>query len=371
MKHVNQKTQAVFSPDRVDKLMTKINNSTAISVIGIPGVGISLFLKHLAAQNPEQSYYIDVFGLPQANPTEFFKAILSKLGGTTASFEISEIIAACKLRLEQILKTNEKIVIYFGGLDQLKKYFRQEFFHQLRSLQSGNQEKIVFVFGICRRIESLIPEDLMDTDLQMFSSVYYLKPYSPEDLTYLLSIYGPYTSEADMTKAITLSGGHFQFLQLLLRSERLHDPLNDPFIKLAMKNIYQHLTYQQKTVLKKVATQTVSETEDTFLINIGLVKIVDNSYQLFSPLFEDFVKSQNTHKLPVKEDRLLKLLKKNLGVVVSKDEIFNFVWQNDSDNASDWALDALIYRLRRHPVFLSKGFVIENHKKNGYALLKN
>jgi len=38
-----------------------------------------------------------------------------------------------------------------------------------------------------------------------------------------------------------------------------------------------------------------------------------------------------------------------MGNVVSKDDIFATVWSDSPDQASDWALDALIYRLRKHP----------------------
>ncbi len=57
--------------------------------------------------------------------------------------------------------------------------------------------------------------------------------------------------------------------------------------------------------------------------------------------------------------------------VVSKATIFETIWKDDMDKASDWVLDALIYRLRRHWAFLSKGYVIESFKKRGYMLLKN
>lgn len=359
-----------FCSERVAKVKALLESSTSSSIIGIPGVGISIFLKYLAEQPFGHSLYIDVFGLPNLTSNELFKEILKQLGGNPESHEDGEIVAECKHLLEKHVQNNDKVIIYFGGFDQLKKSFHQEFFHQLRSLRSVDQKKIVFVFGICRRIESLVSKDVMDVDLNMLSSVYYLKPYSEADLHAMLSVYGPQITD-DIDKYLKLSGGHFQLLQLLLRSERFHYPMHDPFINLALSNIYQHLTYQQKKLLKKVALQDVSTVDDEYLVNVGLVKKVGTSYKLFSPLFEEYLRSQTALKLPVKEARLLKLLKENMETVVAKEKIMSFVWGDKIEDASDWALDALIYRLRRNPAFIAKGYVIENHKKQGYSLLKN
>lgn len=41
-----------------------------------------------------------------------------------------------------------------------------------------------------------------------------------------------------------------------------------------------------------------------------------------------------------------------------------------SGNATDWALDALVYRLRKHPFLKANGFIIESHKKVDYILIK-
>ncbi len=75
-------------------------------------------------------------------------------------------------------------------------------------------------------------------------------------------------------------------------------------------------------------------------------------------------------KLPVKEAKLFKLLRQNAGKVVSKDEIFSEVWPEGDNGATDWALDALIYRLRKHPFMQSHHYIIESHKKVGYTLIQ-
>ena len=74
-----------------------------------------------------------------------------------------------------------------------------------------------------------------------------------------------------------------------------------------------------------------------------------------------------------KELNSFKLLRQNMGRTVSKDEIFNVVWDPPAggpEGATDWALDALIYRLRKHPFMKANNFVIESHKKVGYTLIQ-
>lgn len=369
----NNNFSGEFCPDRVFDIKKLVDSSVTSSIIGVPGVGISIFLKYLAGQTFAKFIYIDVFGLPNLTSQDLFKTLLSQLGGNSKSKSEGELAVECKERIEKLTQQNERVVICFGGFDQLKSSFNQKFFHHLRSIRNVNQKKVVFMFGICRRLETLISEDLMDTDLNMLASVYYLKPYSADDLIYLLSIYGPKSeiSKEVLYELLELSGGHFQILQLLLRSERLSSPASDPFLKLALRNIYQHLTYQQKKIVQKVAVSGSYEKKDDYLTKVGVIIQEEGKYKLFSPILESYVKSQRAEKLPPKEAKLFSLLKNKLGKVVSKDEIFENIWKDDAENASDWALDALLYRLRRNPYFVSRGYLIENYKKQGYALLKN
>ena len=66
---------------------------------------------------------------------------------------------------------------------------------------------------------------------------------------------------------------------------------------------------------------------------------------------------------------MFSVLKAHLNTVVSREEIFSSVWGVEDDNVTDWALDALVYRLRKNKVFQNSGFTIENHKKQGYSLI--
>lgn len=363
---------ANFATEQTAEMITRIEAGTTTSVLGIPGAGITLFLKQLSSQPLGKVIYTDVFSLPNLTTKAFYDDLLGKLGGNQRIKDEVEIVTACQKRLKEMVTQGERVVIFIAGFDQLQPHYSTNFFHYLRSLRALDPTKIVFIFGICRRLETLLPADLVNTDLSLFSSVYYLQPYSIEDLHYLLTMYGPSTDlgSKELDRLIALSGGHFQFLQLLLGSERRHDPIQDPFIQLAFKNIFTHLSTSQKAIVRKLATDGTYLKADDYLTKIGIIEKTGDRYELFSELFADCVRAFSAPKLPVKERRLLSILKSKEGRIVPKRDIYDAVWRGE-EIGTEWALNALIYRLRKHPAFTVQNFAIENHKKLGYSLVRN
>ena len=68
--------------------------------------------------------------------------------------------------------------------------------------------------------------------------------------------------------------------------------------------------------------------------------------------------------------KLFILFKKYLGRTISKDIIVEGIWGKDSEAATDWALNSLIYRLRKNQTFINQGYIIENDKKIGYKMTR-
>lgn len=342
-----------------NQIKNSIEMGQCVTVNGMPGVGISLFLKELCEENFAHFYYVDVFALSQITTDTLFKELSRLLGNNDSPNHIEEIQQSLQEKIQ-----SKPIVICFAGFDKLEKNLTKKLFDDLRAIRGIDRSKIIYIFGVCKRIETIIPESVMDSDISMFSKKLYLIPFSSDECEYLLQKYGP---RVDNEK-ITLSGGHFQLLQLLIQTEFPANPLNDQFIELCLKNIYMHLTIHQRKILQKIADGKIPAKIDPYLASIG---IINSNNEFFSPLFKVFVLNQKSKKIPAKEGKLFRLLKARSGTVVNKTDIFQTVWEGDSSEATDWALDSLIYRLRKNETFQKSGYYIESVKKQGYILFKN
>ena len=91
---------------------------------------------------------------------------------------------------------------------------------------------------------------------------------------------------------------------------------------------------------------------------------------MFTLLLEQHLQTKRSQVLPPKEKALLGILQKNAPDFVSKDVLIEQLWNNSRDGGSEWALTALLYRLRKHPSFIASGNTIVTYKKRGYALVE-
>lgn len=348
--------------NNINQIKKYITSGQCVTVNGMPGVGISLFLKEVCRENFAEFHYINVFGLSEMTTDALLDEIANSLN--VESQDTNKLASIQKTLKQKIF--SKPLVFAFAGFDKLEKNINKDLFDTLRAIRSTDRSNILFLFGVCKRLETIIPEQVMDSEISMFSTKLYLKPYTKEDTKELLKKYGPSIANSD--EKIELSGGHFQLLQLLLQTEYPNSTLSDQFIVLCLKNILSHLTTTQKRELIKIAQNKSSASSDPYLSNIG---IINNKQEIFSPLMVEFLLKNSTTKIPLKEGILFRLLKSRSGKIVEKNEIFRIVWKDNSDNATDWALDSLVYRLRKNDVFKTSGFEIESIKKIGYRLLKN
>lgn len=358
--------------NRLSDVENLLRNRQVLSVFGMPGSGISLFLRELAKSNLAKPFYVDVFGLTELSSKGLFAALAEKLDIKIDDLEESKLVTECIKKLESLTKNKSRVAIYFGGFDQLKSVLNSDLIQSLQSLERSCAGNVVLIFGLCESLPRLLNDKVFDAALRLFSNAYYLKPYSNEELRYLMSLYGPLYWEKlpNLENSIKLSGGHFQLLLSLLGSQREISDSLDMHYKLLFKNLYDHLHGPDRTTLRRVARNTKRLQASDYLIGTGIVQQEGESFQLFSPLFKQYLLEINGKRLPVKEQRLFSLLKRNLDYTVSKQEIFDTVWK-DEEVASEWALNALVYRLRKHPAFLAKNYMIENQKKLGYTLSRN
>jgi len=364
-----------FAKDKMTEFKTLINRGLSFVTISMPGVGASYFLKYLATRDfayftaKQEVYFIhvDMYSLPALTQHEFFKLLLEELGGKPAKKTDEQLLQDAKQILKDLLVKQPKIVLIFNRFDQLKSQFDENFLSRIQSLNAIDPDKIVLIFTSTKPLTEITPEALSGGNLNFYSENLYFKPYSTADLKEILEIDpGRLTTQENLDRLLKLSGGHNQLLHILLSSQK-EELLLDQFVKMQLKELMDYLSYSERKQVQKIALGKKVDDIDEYLLGIGMI-IPEG--KLFTPLLEDYIKTNLPAKLPVKENTLFKLLKASLGEIVPKDEIFKEVWGEDDDSATDWALDALIYRLRKHPFMSSQGYIIESHKKVGYTLIQ-
>lgn len=362
-----------FCEKSIREIKKLIKLSISFSVIGMPGMGISIFLRYLSTNKFAYFIHLDINELPNLSKNEFFKLLLKELGGLIITSD-QEVVELCKKQIKELISENQRLVIIFNRFDKLKKSFNQNFFDNLRVFRDIDKEKIVMIFAANKPLIEQSSQAFTGGNLNMFSQSFYLSPYSITDLKKILCLNSPslLKNKTKLKLALTLSGGHYQLSQLLLKSDYLGDDLfADSAVKLQLRELYEYLNYKQRKQLQKIALGKRVRFIDKYLLNVGFVQKDNRDLKFFTPLFSTYLKANLKMKLPLKELKLFQLLKKKEGQVVSHEEIFQIIWNDDSEEASDWALKALIYRLRKNPAFTALGYNIENHKKLGYFLVRS
>lgn len=364
-----------FCRGKVQKLKKLIDSSACFTVIGMPGVGVTIFLKYLATTDLAHFIYVDSYLLADLTKEEFFKLLFKELGGDVESG--NQIFEKCLKKLEELTQKHDKVVLIFNRFDQLKSIFDANFFGNIWALRHVNREKIVIISTANKSLSEIAPEALNAGNQEIFSRIVHFRPFLPEDLEVIASIYEQNNlieNPQAISLAKNLSGGNYQLLQLLLKSARLSNPLQDRFIQLQLKELFEFVSFKQRRILQKIASGKRVDFVDEYLVEIGLIKKLVRGYELFTPLLSEYIVHHHPKRLPLKEAKLFKLLKQHLGKVVEKEEIFSVLWPEDSkeyDKASEWALNSLIYRLKKNHTFITSGYHLENHKKEGYILFKD
>ncbi len=362
-----------FAQDKLKEFKQLIDASLSFVVLSMPGVGVSYFLKYLAMQTFAHFIHVDLYLLPTLSQYEFYKLLLTEVGGSPKSKTDEQMLGEIKKKIRQLADSEKrgKIVIIFSRFDQLSKHFDWNFFSNIQSLTTISPGKIVLIFTSTRPLHDITPDALSGGNLNFYSEELYFKPYNKTDLENLIKIepIRP-VPKPILERLLDLSSGHNQLLRILLSSQKQQNLLLDQFVKLQMKEFVDYLDYHQRKQVQKIALGKKIEEPDEYLLGVGMVKKIGSEYQLFTPLLSEYIKTNLPVKLPVKESKLFKLLRQNMGRTVIKDEIFATVWGDHEEGATDWALDALIYRLRKHPFMKANNFVIESHKKVGYTLIQ-
>lgn len=362
------KSGSSFAKEKLADFKRLIEASQSFTIVSMPGVGVSYFLKYLVCQNFARFLHIDLYNLPTLSQHEFYRMFHRDLGGKPTSATDEQVFLEIKAKIKELAEKNPKVVIIFSRFDQLKKDLDENFLSNLQSLTTLSPGKIVLIFTAIKPLYEMVPEACGGGNLTFYSKILYFTPYTPKDVKALFLLDHTLKAHPDLDEIIKLSGGHNQLLHIFINSHKKTNLLLDKFVALQLKDLYNYLDYQQKKQVQRIAVGKKVENIDEYLLGVGYITETKSGPKIYSFVLEEYIRTSLPAKLPVKEAKLFKLLRNNMGRVVSKDEIFQNVW-GESEDATDWALDALVYRLRNSQFMKSHGYIIESHKKVGYTLI--
>ena len=150
-----------FAQDKLKEFKQLINAGLSFVVISIPGVGVSYFLKYLAMQDFAYFIHVDIYALPILSQHEFYKLLLTELGGKPGKKPDEDLFLQSKKILQNLAQKREKIVIIFSRFDQLNKEFDWNFLSNIQSLTAVAPGKIVLIFTSTKPLYEIVePEAL-------------------------------------------------------------------------------------------------------------------------------------------------------------------------------------------------------------------
>jgi len=386
----------------VQEIIKHLVSFQPVTIIGLPRIGLARILRFILVHpklledklKSEKILLIeidinDLFELKEKN---FWQLILKRISDNTRNEEIKKLYLSStktndaftyfdntKIAINQFCINGYYILLFFNRFDRALPLFSYLFFSHLQSLKDVAKTRINFLFTSNRPLEDLSADIFKGGNLEVFSQKYFLKPASKTDLL-------PVIKEFENTRKVKLSskikdlvyqysGGHAQYALLILQAmeknqfnmENVDSLLkNDLAIFEQSKEIWDFLnTEEKKLLLKKTFPK------NHFLSQVGLI---DENNKKFNPLFEHFVEVQSkienvsNQELTKKEKLLLSLLTGRKGELVTREEIINFVWPENSEEVNDWTLDQLVKRLRKKLFVLKENKKIITIKNQGYKL---
>ena len=328
------------------------------------------------------------------------------------------------LTLENIRQAFSKIVkakisptIFLIRFDRIVNVCDSQFFSNLEGLIDVSARKLSYVFTGFRKIDEVAGEKLSRNFLHVFQNIIYIKPANFGDTKVVFDAFKKRYKISPKRKLekklIDLSGGHIQYLHLSIiileqemkkrrvgEQEILDAISKDERINLQSEEIWESLNKEQQKVLLKVykgENFSVQEQNDAqYLWETGIVytrrgettfiklrlksrrgETTYSKYQIFSPLFENYLEKEMEKKergesgeFTKKEKMLYEHLFKNLSKVCERERIIEAVWPESEElGVSDWTIDRLVSRLREKLKNQKSKYQIITVKTRGFKLI--
>lgn len=418
-----------FRQDEAKELGKHLKNRHSVVLIGMKKVGISNFLRFFLNNKDIPGTYIkdykrhlfipiELNDLVECEIAPFWTLTLKRIVDAIEEYPIDDkikeqiaglflesiqlqdlffTIDSVRLALLKIAEQGYLPTLFFIRFDRMKDTVTPEFFANLEGLKSTNQQ-LSFVFTSYQSLKRLMPAVLPKTSWTIFFKNIYIQPAKKEDVRIIFNSYkkrfGVSLSMELEDYLFELVDGYTQYLQLALiflhdkkettktKEELLLGLKKDERINFQSEELWESLDKDSQAVLRKITDNEKILPEDKkrelYLWDTGFIKISSVNNNIFSKLFEDFVKQKEkeenikevNNEFSKKENLLFNYLLDNKDKICEREQIVRIIWPEEEElGVSDWAIDKLIARVRNKLKTQKNNFEIQTIKTRGYKLI--
>jgi hypothetical protein len=401
-----------------DQILPPLLRGESVSIVWLPhggGIRQMVFLAQYAdvlgfgQLGNYKIVYVNLDELTENSPESYFKLMVYKLDGSKV--DESEAITAyicLKEKCKKALKEFDRIIFVLEGFSRMD--YPPSFFNNLFNLWQSEKNKTHFIFPITKSF-------FANKEIQRFGrlgelliqNIIYSPLFSEKDslfsADYLINQYSYKVSEKQKKMIAAFCGGHPGLAKTCLRlmsgskegseKETFDFLLNQWETKIVIEDIWEAFINEERDVLWQIATggSPAENQISDYLKNLKVVQFVNSSWQLFSPIFQNYVRNQKEGKrilsiseqtgellvnnspskeiVTLNEYRLLMAFLKSESQTITRDQIAEILWGKDSyQKYSDWAIDQTISLLRKklERIGVSSGS-IQTVKGRGYRWL--
>ena len=324
--------------------------------------------------------------------SEYLVGLFNKdqsLGFTASSLE---------MWVNHLNKEKKSVVLI---IPQADKYLSDTNHHVL-GLFTSLIEKYFPIFSFLQVYETNVAHERNDiftsTRTKLLQNIYYYPLYRENDILLFLSYLEKKWSfelSGELKKELINScGGYFWLLKESARLIRngVEDYFKQPSVDLRIRTVFQHLQEGEQKILEKTVFKQndILPTEEQDKIYLQKVNIMNQDGRCTIKLLSDYIQYRvsgddlvllqdkiSLNKVPLdyflsrKEYRILRLLLKDRGSLVTRQQLAEVIWPDHNEEYSDWAIDQLMTRLRKRLESLSlSSTILQSVRGKGYILRK-
>ncbi|MFC1790423.1 winged helix-turn-helix domain-containing protein [Patescibacteria group bacterium] len=299
---------------------------------------------------------------------------------------------------ETVASLKKPITFIVNSLDILENEKRRFLLRRLMESYYAFPTKVSFLF--CQGWEEIkgLQDHLGALHAYLVANRSWFSLQSQADMDQFLGRGRQKFTKEEADQFYSFSGGYLPLMKRFCDQTELlknvGSALLDPVVDYALNTLWESCTPQSQQQLTMLLTQEKKRAKEDFadyLIKTGLVRVEGGEGRFFSPLLASWLKKVLGQKdfglslmrgklylngevnletiLTDQEYQITKMLYHQRGKVASRDQVAAVMWpKNPDQNYSDWAIDQVIYQIRKKLGDFGKDRQLKTLKGKGFLL---